>query len=180
MITYDKGRYKIKVQAQGFSESKEKKTPFFFLEGKVVAAMDPATGDWSETELQYTRTLSLWLTDKTAEQTAERLQSLGWNGKWSDLDPSNRNFHDFNGTEVVVDCKHDKYDGGESEKWEWPYDGGNMFENDPSITKKVEAMFGRNLKRPASKTTNAPPNGDPMMPTQEELQEAAATNELPF
>ena len=155
MAGYAAGRYRLKVTAQGFSESKEKKTPFFFLEGEPVAVKDG--DDWYETEFKYPRTIALWLTDKTVANVTEKLQALGWpGGSWATL-----NTYSFVGQEIEVDCKMEPSRAGDGklfEKWELPYGGDREpTPSDPSIAKQLDAMFGKvppkaAVRKPAAKT----------------------------
>ena len=56
MANYEKGTYKFLVKHQGFTESKEKGTPGFFLEGEPVALL---VGDeWENVEKRYGRTIT--------------------------------------------------------------------------------------------------------------------------
>lgn len=161
MATYEPGRYRLKVLNQGFSESKTKGTPFFFLECEPVAQLE---GDNAyQVENTYPRTISLYITDKTADNVADKLKALGWvGGRWGSLDPNKPSFHSFIGTEIEAVCKHEpgiNGDGKLYEKWDLPW--GGDYEptiSNPTIASKLDSLFGKAAKpSPAAKKPAAKP-----------------------
>lgn len=164
MAGYEAGRYRLKITNQGFGESKTKGTPFFFLEGEPTAKIE---GDdaW-QVEFTYKRTISLYITENTAETVAEKLKALGWaGGKWTNLDPAKPNFHSFIGEEIQAICAMEpgiKGDGKLFEKWDLPWGEREATESNPSVAGKLDAMFGKAVKpapaarKPAAKPAAAP------------------------
>jgi hypothetical protein len=150
MAFYEAGTYVFKVTNQGFSESKDKKTPFFFLEGEPIAVV--ANDEQQPVDQSYQRTISLYITQKTHERVIEELRNLGWEGrKFGELDLSNPKAHSFLGQEIVVQCRLEPYDGGVSEKWELPYNaqGREPQKSDVKVASKLDAMFGKTLAKGA-------------------------------
>jgi len=146
---YGEGAYIGKVNAQGFGESKEKKTPFFFLNVQVEAYEDG-----SPVEKSYERTVECYLTDKTLEMFTEILKALGyeWRNGFGDIDPSNPQHHNFVGQEVALWCKHD----GDYEKWQIsrPPGGKQIEQLDSVAVRKLDNLFGKAMK--GGSTTSAP------------------------
>lgn len=145
---YEPGDYLCKIVGQGLGESKEKKTPFVFLTVQPVAQY--AMGEEGEQEYpvatQYDRTVQLWLTEKTVERSAERLCELGWAGSdWNDLAPGG--VCDLTGNEVRLSCSHESWNDQSREKWDFPF--GGSAHHDPSVGKKLNALFSKALKKPA-------------------------------
>jgi hypothetical protein len=143
---YQPGDYLCKIVNQGFAESKDKKTPYLFLVVRPVAQYGMSDEGEQEypVEMQYDRTVSLWLTDKTVERTAERLCEIGWAGAdWNDLAPGG--VCDLTGTELRLTCVHELYNNEPREKWDFPFSGVPV-QHDPSVSKKLNALFGKALK----------------------------------
>jgi hypothetical protein len=147
---YSPGDYLCKIVGQGFAESKDKKTPFLFLVVRPVAqfGLNPEGEEQQyPVDANYERTVSLWLTDKTVERTAERLVELGWQGSdWNDLAPGGA--CDLTGTELRLTCTHELYEDKTREKWDFPYSGG-VAQHDPKVGKKLNAMFAKALRKPS-------------------------------
>lgn len=179
MAGYEPGRYRLKITNQGFGESKTKGTPYFFLEGEPTAKLE---GDdaW-QVEFTHARSISLWITENTAETVAEKLKALGWaGGKWSSLDPNKPNFHSFIGEEIEAVCVHEpglKGDGRLYEKWDLPWGEREALQSNPTVASKLDAMFGKAAapakaagRKPAAKTAAtatasvASANGDDDVP----------------
>jgi hypothetical protein len=159
---YQPGRYMIKISAQGFSESSEKKTPFFFLEGTPVGEKS-TDGQFYETAVKYPRTIRMYVTDGTFERVHSDIKKLGWpGGKFSTLDPNSPGFHSFIDQEIEVECKHEasiKNDGTMSEKWELPYEGKprEATASDARLASKLDAKFGKKLGPAPAKRSAAKP-----------------------
>jgi hypothetical protein len=151
MPHYEKGRYKATVTAQGFSESKEKKTPYLFLE---VAPFE-ALGASVLPEKIYRREIKRYVTEKTINRLIEDLRGIGWNGtKLSELDPSNPSHHSFIDQEIEVDCDHD----GEFDRFDLAYEPSTQAESMPGIASKLDKLYGKALvaAAPAKKATPKP------------------------
>lgn len=137
MPHYEKGPYKAIVTAQGFSESKEKKTPYFFLE---VAPCE-SLGANAMPDKIYRREIKRYVTEKTIERLISDLRGIGWNGtKLSDLDPNTPNHFSFIDQEIEVECVHE----GEYDKFDLRYEGGQT-ESTPGISSKLDKIFGKAL-----------------------------------
>jgi len=139
---YQEGAYSGTVIEQGFGESKEKKTPFFFLKVKVEA-----TEDGQPVDKQYERTVTRYITETTVEYLAEDLKALGfqWNDSFSDLHPLNPKHHSFVGQSIPLYCKWE----GEYERWQIsrPLGGGQQVDQLGSAEmRKLDNMFGKAMK----------------------------------
>ena len=137
MAYYEPGRYECIIRSQGFELSKEKKTPCFWL------SFMPIT---SEGDGAYSRTVQLWLTDKTIDNVVARLRTLGWEGtSFKDLEPGG---FTFIGKTVWLRCDHEQHDDRIYEKWEFPppEGSGQQAENVDGVARKLDALFGKALK----------------------------------
>lgn len=149
MAVYEQGSYRCVVAEQGFSESKEKKTPCFFLRVQPFAHC----GHGGETEVpQQDRTINLYLTDGTIDFVIEDLRALGWNGtSFDELDPESSNCHSFVGNEVPAFCEHEQYNGKIQERWNLRVRGARQAEKlPPDKLRSLNAMFGKKLKSTAA------------------------------
>lgn len=160
---YERGTYMFRVTNQGFGESKNKGTPFFFLEGAPDAILQE-DGTEAPVDATYTRVLTMYLTEKTIDGVTEYLKSQGWpGGPLSTLDPDRQNFYNFADERVVAVCKHEpgvKDPNEWYDKWEIPRSGaGELMQNDSKVARKLDALFGKKLgpaKAPAPAARPAP------------------------
>lgn len=155
---YEQGDYKARVVNQGFGESKEKKTPLFFIEAEVFEAV----GANRIPDKIYPRRIEWYITDGTFKYVKEKLRGLGWTGtKLQELELDATKPHSFIGQEIVLTCTHD----GDYDKFDIAYSGSKPVESKPGIAKKLDALFGKQLladigagsKKAAPKKETVPP-----------------------
>ena len=157
MANYEPGKYKFRITNQGFGESPEKKTSFFFIEGEPVAQV--VDGTEYQVESSYQRKISLWITEKTEKTVREKLMKVGWDGdKWATLDLTVSGCLSLVGQEIDAVCKHEAgrdNDGKSYERWELPHEGGTRepSQSDVSVARKLDAMFGKS--KGSTKPANA-------------------------
>lgn len=178
MAQFNQGVYVCRVTKQGFDESKEKKTPYFWLEFQALGQVNP---DDPEGPLfgcdEWLRNVSLWLTEKTADRTRDKLIALGWNGeRWQDLEPGGA--HSFEGVELRLQCTHEQTDDKVYEKWDFPFDGPKEQKHTTGIARSVDALFGR-AKKPASQPPTQP-RPKPAAQSAARPEPAMATEDIPF
>lgn len=175
MAHYAPGRYRCQITEQGFSESKEKKTPCFAIKIKPTAAYDPTNGDLVQCEA-YERTVTLWLTENTVENAIRNVRSLGFDGaSFRELDPEVPGHTSLVGVEFDFQCSHEEYEGKQMERWEFPPPEARPIERVSGLSKKLDALFGKSLK------SVAPPKATPAKSKQEGAAVAAPTgDEIPF
>jgi len=134
MAHYEKGQYDCQIHSHYFGESKLKKTPF------LAFRFTPAGGE-------YEREVLLYLTPNTVDRAIAILREMGWHGsRFSELDHVR-----FNGKLVVLDCTHEHSNGNDYDKWDFPRpksENGSV--NDPAVAKKLDALFGSELKKTAT------------------------------
>lgn len=177
MAYYNPGRYWCKVTSQGFNKSKEKGTPFFFLAIKPYEIFvteeecEPVDGN-------YERKIDLYITDKTIENVVGKLRAMGWTGDdFRDLEPANPDGHSFVGKEIVVHCKHEQVGDKVYDKWELPGTGGGPdIDNDPNVSRTLNAMFGKALKGNGNAPKKAKPPVKETVPTDVQMDE----DQIPF
>lgn len=153
MSHYEAGEYRAKIVRQGFSESKNKSTPFFFIEIEPFESLGANTLP----EKIYKRSIDWYCTAKTMDFTIEKLRSLGWNGtKLAELEPGHPNHHSFEGQVVNVYCKiEDGYD-----RFDVAREGTGGPELKVGIASQLDKLFGKSLVASVPKA-KAPPKPKP-------------------
>jgi len=170
---YAEGAYRGTVIEQGFGQSKEKKTHFFFLKVKIEA-----DENGQPVEKSYERTVTRYITEATVEYFAKDLKALGfeWRDSFNDLHPAVPSHHSFVGQSVDLYCKHE----GEYEKWQIsrPMGGGQQVEQLGSAEmRKLDNMFGRAMKGGA---TPATPRSAPARQAQPVAAGGISDDDVPF
>ena len=171
MATYDTGKYLCEVIGQGFGElPNEKKTPYFFLEVKPLGLINPSDPDGALLYCDdFPRTANMFLTEAATPYTIDRLRSLGWNGtSFKDIEPTGS--HSFAGQRIELVCTHDTKGDKTYDRFDFPMMGGGASaESDPSIARKMDALYGKALQTtmPASAPQQAPAAEEPPAETPE-------------
>lgn len=143
---YQAGKYRCQITEQGFGESKNKKTPFLGLKVRPTGFYDVTNGDLVPCS-DFERTVMLYLTDNTIDQAMKNIRSLGFTGdSFRALDPEMPGHISLIGVETDFQCKHEPYDGGIGEKWEFPLSEGRPLEKVSGLSKKLDALFGKQIK----------------------------------
>lgn len=135
MTFYDEGRYTCRLTTHGIDKlNSEKATPYVFI--SFYPIVDGEDG-------QYERSVKLWLTEKTVKRTIETLRDLGWEGdRFADLPK-----HSFAGKQVEIECTHN----GQYEDWDFPFvQPARAVQADEAVAKKLDALFGKQLKATAA------------------------------
>lgn len=175
-MSYSEGKYIFRVTAQGFDKSKDKGTPFFFLTGEPIARQD---GEYLDPVTPQTRTISLYLTEKSAEQSAGKLEAIGWTGgSWTNLDPAKPGHQTFVGLEIEALCKLEDYKGKMREKWELPWDNDGP-QNTPEVAAKMDALFGR-AAQAVKKAAKPKAKGNAALSEAANQDAPAPPDEIPF
>lgn len=158
------GKYRFTVTAQGFSQGKNG-TPFFFLEGTPAAIIYP---DGQEYDCEhYSRTIKLYITDKTVDARRRELEKLGFTGPFSNLEPTKAGHHSFVGNDIEATCQHEPGTGDNAsktfEKWELPFEGSQReaTANTPGIASKLDSLFGKKAG-PATPAPKKAPSRPPV------------------
>lgn len=181
MAHYSPGRYECEVVGQGFGNSKEKRTPYFFLKVRPLARI--VSADEREfVEQPYERDIVMYLTDKTVEGVVGKLRHhLEWDGSdWSELDPESGSFDDLRRKVIEASCEHEVDRDDESrvyERWQLPPVGGGLsHERDATTVRSVQAMFGAALKggKPKAKPKAQKPASEPVAVS------TRANDDIPF
>jgi hypothetical protein len=150
MSHYEPGDYLARIVRQGFSESKAKSTPFFFIEIEPIEAL----GANSLPSTIYKRSIDWYFTEKTIDNSIEKIRALGWAGtKLADLDPSSPNHVSFVGQEIRVHNQPDgQYDNFEMAREGSGTPGGGGGPKDVTgIASKLDKLFGKSLMATAKK-----------------------------
>lgn len=138
MAYYEQGIYQnVPITGQGFSESKDKKTPYFFL------AIKPG---------EHERQIQWYIPDgkeDAIDRLLSALETLGFDGgSFSELDPNSAKFWDFTQITITAECKHEAYNGKQVERWQLPFAGvaREIVPLDSKQVRKLDALFGAKLK----------------------------------
>lgn len=144
MAHYKKGLHECKIRSHYFGESPVKKTPF------LAFLFTPLVGE-------YEREVQCYLTPKTVDRTIAILRDMGWHGsRFSELEHVS-----FNGKLVELNCFHKTWDGREIDDWEFPMPKSEIEAvNDSGVAKKLDALFGSELKKTATKAETVPAEVD--------------------
>lgn len=157
---YEPGAYLCRVKEQAFQTSKTGR-PMIVFKVNPLAMLSVSYGDSGEAEEQqeptqqaYDRTVRLVIVEDNQESldyAIAKLRFAGFTGqKFEELD--------LVGSTVRCNVKHEPYNGKLSEQWELalpPRDDQPM-QSDGSLTRKLNALFGRRLT-----AAGAPPKAHP-------------------
>ena len=167
MAYYGQGTYDCQITGQGMAESKEKKTPYFFLRFLPISLNGEKIHEDQEREV------ALWLTEKTIDRSIEVLRQLGWNGdSFKELEPGGGVI--LKGLHCKIRCEHEQVDANVWERWQFPF-AGQATEHKAGLSKKLDALFGKSLKKTAG---TAKPVAKPE--PAEVATEVAGDDEIPF
>lgn len=160
---YEPGYYDARVVSQAFQKSK-KGNPMIVLKVKPLIRVDAfrnADGSMSEDRYpvttSYERTIYLGMNpenEASLDVTLQKLRAAGFDGDdFADLDLIDR--------EVRCVCEHAPYNNEQREQWSLPLPEREVTEldNDPSMTRTLNALFGKKLKEGANlaaKSRNIP------------------------
>ena len=175
---FNQSLHRVRVTAQGFDESKEKKTPFFWLAFTPLFETDTTGAEIAQCA-DFEREVRLYLHENTIDQTVERLRGLGWDGaSWADLEPYALDGFSFVDHEIDVRCSHEQQGDNVYERWELP-SGGRRSEHKTGMTRRLDALFGSQLKATAAKGKKAAGKAKAKPKSEPELS-TATEDEIPF
>jgi len=148
------GTYLGRMIDCGQSESKEKKTPFFWIEFKIE--YEAVNGAW-EPIAPTNRDLNFYLSEGAWDISIANLKSLGWNGN--------------------LECTHEDYKGKMQERWALPYAGRDRAPLDRTAQRALQAKIAKEFKeRPAGAPTAPPPATPAGLPTTHNAPKPIATS----
>lgn len=146
MAYYEPGRYRCTIVNQGFGNSKQKGTPYFYLTVKPMERVISSESIEPCVE-SYERDIILYLTDKTISNVIPKLRALGWEGSdWSELDPMTGDYHSFAHQGVTASCEIEQVDDKMYEKWNLSGGKGMDHTREDNVVRTLNAMFGKALK----------------------------------
>jgi hypothetical protein len=150
---FQPGKYTATIIAHQLGVSSAKKTP------QIAFEIEPTVrviGDQEETCDKDHRTVFLFFTDGTIDQTCKQLKTLGYTDPSFDrLDPEAPNAHIFAGQTVHVEMKLETYNNEQRERWDFSGRGPLQIEKlDRKGIAGLNASFSSFLKgngsRPAT------------------------------
>lgn len=178
-VYYAKGTYNVECVECALQNSKAG-DPMIVLKVRVLAAVAD-DGSFVPEEKQYERRIYIVVKgdEESLSDVAERLRGAGWQGNRFENLPT-----EMVGLEFAADCWHGinkgadpKYAGQEQENWSlWSpnrYESKPL-ENKPEVSKSLNALLGKVLKKTPAKASDkpeAPATDDSLRPSPK--QEAA-------
>jgi hypothetical protein len=147
------------VLAQGFGESEKKSTPYFFLDVMPTAKWDGQ--QWINGEYKYSRTIKLYVTDKTEKAIVEKITGIypEWGRTFRELDPDHPGFHSLVDLEVV--CENEPQANAEGKVYDnfdlpWAAPEFVATENVATVATRLDTLLGKGKPAPAAKPAKAP------------------------
>lgn len=151
---YPEGRgYLLKILSWALGKSAQKGTPQFSIKVKVLGKIDPDNTDsFFPDARQFERTINLYMTEKSSENTAKAIRKLGYDRtSYRYLDPDSVDAFDFAGIEFEGFCGHEAgQDGKLYEKWgvanenmSKPLDVARLEDKE---RRSLDDLFGKYLK----------------------------------
>lgn len=191
MSYYAPGQYKAIIKHVGLSESKDKKTPYVQLIVEPTGMIDVGSGNVSPVDRSFDREIMLWLTESTADRTCEDLRRIGFTGDSFDELVDGPARESLIGQEVQCRCEAQLNKGKEYEKWNLSGSARSAVNNaklDDHGVRKLNALFGKQLKASKLQQANTPGPAQPVRADAEKFaadinQELAAVQEddsIPF
>lgn len=150
-LHYSEGTYLFRIAEQGWTEtSKEPKRPMLVFKGDPIALIvTDQDGTESHEEIhrdQYDRRIFLTIDDRddrNMDFAMRKLRGAGFTGE---------TFASLNlvGRDVRARCTHGTYKDRPTENWDFDLPQVDVQAIDSSLTRKLDALFGKRLKNGAS------------------------------
>jgi len=148
------GIYLGRMTECGQSESKEKKTPYFWIEFKIEYVAVNRT--WEPID-PTSRDINFYLSEGAWDISIANLKSLGWNGNLE-----SPQFSPEVSTGINLECTHEDYKGKMQERWSLPYAGRDRAPLDRAAQRALQAKLAKEFKdRPAGAPMAPPPAAVP-------------------
>lgn len=113
----EEGVYKGRIKEWGTSESKNGKPRFEFT--ARLSSRENSEGDFEELEQPVSRTVFLYMSPAALSMTTAAIRSLGFTDTdMEKLHPDHAEAYDFGDVEVVLDVRHEEWEGKPKEKVE--------------------------------------------------------------
>lgn len=153
---------------------------------RIVGEVDPKNPQGDLLSCQgYERTVFVTITENTVDWVCDTLEALGFTGtSYAQFDQDNAGFCDVRGKQVELYCKHEPdYKDPTQQREKWNVSSGKpvmaVKPLDPAGIRKLDALFGKALKRPKPANGNG---GTPPLTPDVAKQEATAIPEgdIPF
>lgn len=181
------GLYKGTVVGQRFGKSQKKGTPYLEFSCKLEGKYDPDGSTLLSEEFPEGKVVNVqyYLTDDAAHIAVEALQTLGYTGSFTQLQPGAVGHQDLSGTPVKLWHKA-------ADKWyqNWTISNPQRAsewkpkESNPKVAADAAAKFDALLKGgPAPKQEQAKPETPPtqkVAPAEEAEASSANWDEIPF
>ena len=172
-MAYDQGTYWVKGTAQGFGESENKKTPYFWVEFEPMGRVNPDNPEALIGCEKRTRDIKMYLKKgQCIDISVQNLRNLGWEGSsFQDLEPGGA--FSFVGKEFKLECTHRQVDDKIYDDWAVPF-WREPAESKPGIANKLDALFGTELGSGTPAAAPAPPVQQQSQPEAQAAPQQAA------
>lgn len=181
-VYYAEGTYNVECTECALQESKKSGDPMIAMKIRILASVAD-DGSFVPEEKQYEKRIYIVVKndEESLADVAERLRCAGWQGNRFENLPT-----EMVGLEFAADCWHGinkgtdpKYAGQEQENWSlWSPNRreSKPLENKPEVSKSLNALLGKVLKKTPAKLSGKPDalaTDDSLRPSPK--QEAAMT-----
>lgn len=170
-MAYKPGFYRCEIGRQYFSQSAEKKTPFFCVE---VFPFEVRVGDkWEHIE-GFSVEVKIWMTPKGMARACKALRVMGFTGTdFSELEPGDDGNGCLKGRFIECECTNRDYNGRTYDQFEVVIDGVKPVPM-KGVASSLQEKFNDELKAaavivPEEPVGEIPPRGA-----------AAPKDEIPF
>lgn len=120
MAAYKNGAYYLcKIKDQSFTKANSG-TVGLKLVVNPIAEIEYQNPDTRSDCASYERPFVMWLTEKSAPLHKEFLKSLGFSGKFSELDSSKEDFYSLVGKEICLQNTIETRDGNSYDRLDYP------------------------------------------------------------
>lgn len=174
---YEEGTYDGEVLEQAFEEASTG-SPMLTMKVRIEQfVIDPGmkTEELQDCNQQYVRTVNIVFAEKSIEYSIKKLRYAGFEGE---------SFLDCNltGSKVRLNCKHREYKGEPSESWDLmlPPKERKPLEDSDSVKKKLQALFGKQLKSSANASKPKPAEGGTVSNQPESVTVPDDDDDVPF
>lgn len=182
-VFYKEGQYEAEVLEHAFKLTKKQDKVMIVLKIRITGFLDVPTGDIVPDQYCSERCIYMVIPDDEEGRTKvlSKLRGAGWEGT---------RFEDFNldGRSIMVRCYYSedknpdsKYYGQQQENWDLRRQfESKPLESDKSLAKKLNALFGKELKATAPKAASKPAPQPQTVPESSDDGEYPPDDEVPF
>lgn len=138
MAAYNNAQYVCKITGQSFVRS-TRGTPGFRLTIVPTKEVNHETGEETPAESNFSRDFTMWITEKSAPVHKKALQELGFNGNFSELEPSNENHCSLIGKHILLENTVEQSGDKFYDKFDYPKKP--LPQSDPGVGMEIDRLM---------------------------------------